>query len=100
MKLTTEQKEKIVKARTKVEELQNMADAVYTKLVEDIGFDKYPTHWINDLDSFSASASNPADWLFDIVHNGALYPECENTLDKLDEVIEKYHELGGEHGDV
>jgi len=78
MKLTDIQKTKILETRAAVASLQQSCDAMFSKLIKDIEFEKYDAMHEADLTSH---ISNPTDWVFDIVFN------TEDAADVLDSFV-------------
>lgn len=82
MKLTDTQKAKILETRASVASLQQSCDAMFSRLLEDIGFEEYVAQSEADLTNH---VSNPIDWVFDIVFNTedeSNIPECFVLLER------------------
>jgi len=79
--LTTEQKEKILKARGIVLELQNNCDNVFLQLVKELELSGYLKQVETDL------SSSPVDYLFDIVFNTDEDTELEAFFERFERSI-------------
>lgn len=74
--MTDEQIEKIKKAACAVAELAAEQDEIYSKLVEELGWQEYEKAWANG----TGARRNPVAYLFDAVYN---------SVNSLNEDIEK-----------
>lgn len=68
MKLTEEQKQKILAAKEQINFLQNQGDVIYDDLVKELNFEPYQLAY-DDLSFWPDADHQPASFLFDMIYN-------------------------------
>jgi hypothetical protein len=89
--LSEVQKQKIRAAYDVIKSLQQVLDTTYKTLITDLRFQDYEEAWLNNSDSNSKHKHNPADWLFDILHNSNSDVDIDDRIEHLEKQIEKYN---------